>query len=69
MLLTECSVDRINKNRIVGAGENYVEKGTASRVLGGKLEEKRAFGRTGLIWDMLKFDLTSERNSVNTMYI
>jgi len=59
----------MKKNRIGGVGKNCGQKRTASRVLGGKPEGKRPFGRTGPILNMLKLDLTSERYSVSTVYI
>jgi hypothetical protein len=49
-----------------GASETYREKRIASRVLGGKPEGMRPFGRIGLIWVMSSLDLTFERNSLVT---
>jgi hypothetical protein len=51
-------------NRMGGASNTYRQKRNASRVLGGKPEGERLFGRTGLIWNMFTVDLSFESNSV-----
>jgi len=65
-IISKYSVDQIEKNRMAGADKTYREKRIASLVLGGKLQGKRSFGRTGFRYNIFTMDLTFGRNSVDT---